>query len=332
MEIPRKKGKEINWKDLNRNMDWRTETAKKKRKIAEGSAVFQNKIDCPICSGSYEEFVEIYGYKYVECKSCGHIFMNPPITEEKVKQLYSGKEGSSMQDHAYINKEVFETRIKQIAQPKVSYCNSIIDRRGLWVDIGCGVGELLVAAKNTGWKVRGIESDAREVEFAKGYDLDIVQDYVTVDNTENLKDANVVSMINTLEHINKPCEFLKAVSSAVSEGTYVVVEIPRHPSLSSFVNLMFPRISYRHICPPDHLHIFTEKSLEIMLKDAGLEPVSMWEFGQDILDFILSASTNIQKGKTDFINKIASLAPELQKVIDEKSMSNVIFMVTKKIY
>lgn len=331
-DIPRKKGKKTNWKNLNRSISWRINIAKKKKETAKYSAFFQKKLKhCPICNNKKRHtFIIIYGYKYAECELCGHIFMQPPIDLKAVRHLYSGNKKSSAQDKIYINENIFKKRIKQIATPKIEYCNNIIKKRGLWIDIGCGVGEMLIAAKKTGWKVFGIESDLREVKFAKQHGLDVVQDYITTNNIEQLRNADVISLINILEHINKPSEFLQSIANALPRNVYVIIEIPRHPSLSSFVNLVFPNLAYRHIHSPEHMHIFTEKSLAIMLNNAKLKAVGMWEFGQDVSDLILLAAANVSKKEDQFIDMIYKLVPDLQKIIDKKSMSDTIFIVTKK--
>src|SRR3989344_8118868 len=330
--VPRRKSKSIDWKKLNRNAEWRKKIANADKKAAAQSAVFQPELSsCPICKGEkFHYFIEVYKYTYSECESCGHIFMQPPLDSTVVKKLYSGGEGGSIQKLVYLDEELFLKRIEQIALPKIEHCNSIIKEKGLWIDIGCGTGEILTAAQQTGWEVKGFEADAAEVDFARRRGMDVEQKYISAENAPKLKDAKVISLINVLEHINDPAEFLKAITGPLAKGAFVVFEVPRHPSSSSFVNLAFPHLPYRHICPPDHLHIFTEKSIEIMLNGAGLEAVSIWEFGQDAPDFILCAVNNAELEESDFIDQISALANEMQKVVDEKSLSDVIFMVAVK--
>ena len=67
-----------------------------------------------------------------------------------------------------------------------------------------------------------------------------------------------------------------------------------------------------------------------MLDGAGLEAVSIWEFGQDVTDLIISAANNAELEESDFIDQISALADEMQKVVDEKSLSDVIFIVAVK--
>lgn len=330
--IPRKKGKSTNWKKLKRTAEWRQTIADVNKEKVKSMAVFQPEFSlCPICAGKqFHFFVEIYSCKYSQCESCGHIFMQPSFDVVAIKKLYSG-EGGSVQTLTYLDDELFSKRVEQITAPKVEYCNSIIGvGRGLWVDIGCGTGELLIAAQKTGWTVKGFEADVVEVDFARRRGIEVIQEYIMEGNVHELKDAKVVSLLSILEHVNNPLELLKTIGGSLLKGAFVVFEVPRHPSLSSFVNLAFPHLPYRHICPPAHLHIFTEKSVEIMLNGAGLKAVGIWEFGQDVVDLILTAANNAGLKESDLIERMSVLAADLQKVVDEQSLSDSLFMVAVK--
>lgn len=331
-DIPRQKGKPIDWKKMKRDAKWRKAISDANKKLAEGITMFQSELSsCPICGEKqFLFFVKIYSCKYSQCESCGHIFMQPQFDVAEVKKIYSG-DGGSVQTLTYLDDELFSKRVEQVALPKIEYCNGVIGKeRGLWVDVGCGTGELLTAAKKTGWTAKGFEADAVEVDFARKKGVDIVEEYITADTVRGLSDAKVVSLLSVLEHVNDPLLLLKTISGSLSKGAYVVFEVPRHPSLSSFVNMAFPQLPYRHICPPAHLHIFTEKSIEIMLNGAGLKAVSIWEFGQDAVDLILAAANNARLKENDFIEQMVALANDMQKTVDEQSLSDILFMVAIK--
>lgn len=332
--IQRRQGKNIDWRSLNRDTQWRIDWASKKRNIAERFVSCQGVelSHCPICQNSeLKQFIEVYGYAYVECKHCGHLFMQRPLDSTELERFYQGNTEGSSQRLVYVDNDIFNKRVEQIALPKVNYFNDIIKTRGgLWVDIGCGAGELLIAAKRTGWSVLGYESDLAEVNFAREHGLEIVPGYLTADNLNGLNSAQVVSLLNILEHIGDPVALLKNIVAALPMGSFVVIEVPRHPSLSSFTNLVFPDLVYRHIHPPEHLHLFSESSLEIMLRAAGINPVAIWEFGQDAIDFVFHAVANARLQENEFIEAIIALAADLQPVVDKKGMSDVILVVTIK--
>ena len=56
----------------------------------------------------------------------------------------------------------------------------------------------------------------------------------------------------------------------MSVGSYFFFEVPRWPSISAVANKCFPELSSRNIYSPDHLHIFSDKSIGIMLDNSNL--------------------------------------------------------------
>lgn len=177
----------------------------------------------------------------------------------------------------------------------------------------------------------GIDADEKEVEFANSKGIDVICDYMNEFNVQKylkyLNNANILSLFNILEHLEKPKTFLKAIVNNISKGTYVVIEVPRHPSISSLSNFVFSNVVWRHICPPNHIHIFTEKSIEILIKEAGLNPISIWTFGQDVYEFLMASlsSNNIQEN--DFIKYIIKSIPKLQKGVDKAGLSDIMIIL-----
>ena len=85
--------------------------------------------------------------------------MRPPVlrrqsTDESVRRLYQELgEIRRAQASLYGDEALFDRRIAQIARPKVEHVRSIVPADGIWLDVGCATGELLVAATDAGWSV-----------------------------------------------------------------------------------------------------------------------------------------------------------------------------------
>lgn len=202
----------------------------------------------------------------------------------------------------------------------------------MWIDIGCGTGEILFSAKKMGYNIRGIDSDEKEVEFATSKGLNVFCDYITADNASKyINEGDIISLFNVLEHLENPKELIKNISDNIEEGTFVVLEVPRHPSISSLSNLIFNEVACRHIYPPDHMHIFTEESMEKMVKEANLEPISIWNFGQDAYDLITSALASRNINASKFTDRLLESVPLLQKSVDESGLSDTMIIICKKI-
>jgi SAM-dependent methyltransferase len=328
-------GKVVDLTKLNRDAAWRVSVAAQQRALADklsSDTLILN--SCPIChSGGFELFVEIYGFPYCECGNCGHIFSQKPPSAQAVQRLYtrSGKDNQSIQSQLYVNKELFATRVMDIAAPKVRYVTTRLPSQGKWVDIGCGTGEILCAAKAQGWDVLGIESDPDEVEFARNMGIEVEQVFIEPDNVRQyVKDAAVVSLINILEHVLFPERLLKAIADSINEDTRIVIEVPRHPSLSSYANKTFPHLAVRHIYAPDHLHIFTEKAMDILFNRLGLIPKNIWLFGQDFYEIISSMASLIECQNTALYNEVLRAVGSTQAAIDKLDLADTAIIILMK--
>ncbi|MBQ9025559.1 MAG: class I SAM-dependent methyltransferase [Methanobrevibacter sp.] len=338
-----KYGKEIDMRNLNRNLE-NIRVMKQNRKDASLKYLNEfnpdDEISCPICeSGQYKYYVDIYGYKYCECQYCKSIFLaNLPNAEE----LYQGSEEVAVEH--YVDKEIFEKRKEIISKPKLEFVLECLNdyngggnfKINSWLDIGCATGELLSFVQDMGIKAVGIESDYREAEFArKIVGLEIIEGYIDSKNPNEeinnaVYDASVISFINVLEHIPNPIDFINDIYKYSNDDSILVFEVPRHPSLASFSNLVSHDAVYRHMVPPQHLQIFTEKGVDEILKDK-YEIIGKWGFGQGFFDILTESAINADLDNLELYNQLIDQSNPIQKVIDEVGFSDTMIFVCKKL-
>jgi SAM-dependent methyltransferase len=331
--------KPFDMRSLHRTPSWRREMAGGQKALSEAVLSTRQKVfSCPVCaeSGSIP-FVVIYGFHYLECRQCRHLYCSNPPEIGMVENLYTGDENSakrSLQTQIYLDPENYETRTAHIAAPKVDFVGKYLQPTpgGRWIDIGSGAGETLVAAERAGWQPIGIESDPDECAFARARGLTVVRQFVTVDNVKTLLDgARVVSLFNVLEHLENPREMLSCIAESVEPGCLVVIEVPHHPSISSLSNCLFPGMSCRHIIPPDHLHVFSDASLRRMTAASALAPVGIWYFGQDYYDIISSAMANANIAVSSLYHDALDLTPLIQPIVDRAGLADTMLLVARKI-
>ena len=326
--------KAMDMRRLNRTPAWRREVAADQAALSARVGEQRGRAArCPICAEAKSApLVSVFGFDYVQCARCGHVYSKTPPDERAVKRLYAGDAAGdgSVQHKIYLDKEIFHKRVADIAVPKVRYVSEFAQgsRDGTWIDVGCGTGEVVAAAARQGWRAMGVESDRAECDFARSMGADVVHRYVTEDNARELfAGASVVSFFNILEHIADPAGLLRSVAQSLPRGCLVAAEVPRHPSVSSLSNCLFPEMAARHIYAPDHLHAFTDDSFGRLIAGFGIRPLGVWYFGQDFFDLVCSAAAASGLGDSELYGRAVDLAPEVQPVIDRSGLADTLFVV-----
>ena len=117
------------------------------------------------------------------------------------------------------------------------------------LDVGCGAGVLLDVATAKGWEAVGVEiSDhARRIVSERGHRVfRSVDEALLVDQKKS--GYNIVCMLDVLEHVVSPLEFLNVVGRGVSPGGVLVIVTPVADSLSrSVLRRHWPHYKREHI-------------------------------------------------------------------------------------
>lgn len=153
------------------------------------------------------------------------------------------------------------------------------------IEIGAGCGEYMELMAQNDVEVYGLENLKESVREAQEKDLNVYLGFVE-DENYNIPEApyDGFYIMNYLEHIPDPKEFLKGVANNLSEGAYGLIEVPNGDFIikeNLFSEFML-----------DHLSYFTKDSLEMILRLVGFEVVScktVWH------NYILSAIVRKRK-------------------------------------
>ena len=132
------------------------------------------------------------------------------------------------------------------------------------LDIGCGNGRFLCWARTAGWRGVGTEFDpqAASLTRAKGFE-------VHEGSLESLVEArrlfDAITISHVIEHVHKPRELLNLARQLLKPGGYFWIETPNiyAHGHDTFGN------GWAGLHPPHHLQVFTRKTLEGLLKEAG---------------------------------------------------------------
>jgi SAM-dependent methyltransferase len=158
----------------------------------------------------------------------------------------------------------------------------LLGRRGRMLELGCGRGELLRGAADTGWQVAGVDMTTTFATIAAS-EFGIQVEVAPVESARSLESEwDVVVLAAILEHVYEPAQLLGRVAAALRQGGLVFLDIPNECSLYNYLGNLYLRIKGRDwvtnlspTFPPFHVVGFCPKSLRVLLKATGLDPVSL---------------------------------------------------------
>lgn len=213
---------------------------------------------CPGCrSEDSAPFAEVKGFPLRTCRGCGTLFT------EALPQAQQSHDYEGYYHEANLAVPAFvEERLAQIVGRFDGYRAT-----NRWLDVGCGAGALLRAARRHGWDVTGTEvsSPAAQALRAEGLEI-LLGDLRELDVGRGRFD--VVSLVEVLEHVPDPDEQLAACRELLRPGGVVYVTTPNGRGLSA----RLLRERWTVVAPPEHLQLYSPRGLREALRRSGLSP------------------------------------------------------------
>lgn len=236
---------------------------------------------CNLCGcKNSKNCLKIRQYELLRCQSCGHVYLSEAA--EKCKEIkYEQEYFTSKTNNVEINKRLLKEdkkRFDRIISEVYKYKNN-----GRWLDIGCGLGGVLSAAKEQGYITTGYDvSEYAVSQIKKIYKIPAF----TGDIKKNIKNNSfdIISLIHVLEHIPDPVNYLinDVIPFLKSDGI-LFVEVPNYGSLRAKVRGK----EWNKLALPAHVNQFTWKTLKYALVKSGFKPKTIFtvdDIGKIIVD------------------------------------------------
>jgi SAM-dependent methyltransferase len=334
-----KVGKPISETLLSRTFDWKRRVHKQNRIHAARMLEKANHYEvtvCLLCDSETSPYIKVDGVAYIHCNNCNHVQSSIRPSLNFLTSLYGSSDAEySSQDLAYVNLSPaeMEARVEEIAVPKVEWVkNSVGFEVGdLWLDIGSGTGDTLVAARKFGFDVIGVETSPSEILIAESRTIPtLAMFYDGTQKIAEISKAKVISIFNVLEHTLDPYDFLLSISRDMNSGSYIVIEVPRLNGFTSMVQRSQPMNVYRHIFAPEHLNIFSDKSMDFCLDKLLLERKATWFFGSDAIEIFGYVINTFNPAGSDSLDSYSNEINLLQEQIDLGGLSDVMLLIAQK--
>jgi len=245
--------------------------ARKAEKILRNNKLLNSR-DCPICEKKTEEHPldskYFHGINLILCKRCYFLYAATVLTGDYNKNLYKSDDENFHKIYLSLKNTPNYTEIeKKKSKYIIQILNKFISLRGTILDIGSGAGSIISAAEDDGWIATGIEANPLFYNHAKSKGLDVIPGFfpeVFQNKSGNI--YHVISILDVLEHQERPIEFLLSIKKYLSNEGLLVIQVPNFNSL--YIRLDGPKNN--NFCI-GHWSYFTPQTLNNVMEKAGFE-------------------------------------------------------------
>ena len=227
---------------------------------------------CLFC-GVQDESVRFQdgAFRVVECRRCGHVYVNPRLSPERLHEMYQEEYWNSdrAKDFGYTQYLAEASLYLRTYAMRSQVIDTYKQRPGTVLDVGCAAGFFLKVMADKGWNTTGIEISSKMVAYAREQlGLGDVRrgDLLSIEFADDVR-FDVVTLWDVIEHLERPDLHLAKAASLLADDGILVLETQN--VASRWARLLGPR--WQHYKHEEHLYHFHPGSLARLLADAGLE-------------------------------------------------------------
>lgn len=223
--------------------------------------------DCPLC-GTSEREPTPYGrgpLRVARCSSCRVYYLSPRLTPDRMAEFYRddsyfegdlpGDAGAGYSSYRGQERSLRKTFARLLGE---------LERRDLTggglLDVGCGYGYLLEAARKHFSRRVGTEMSAAAAEIARRTSAEI-----HVGGLEALpgdEEFHLVVALHVIEHVYEPVQFIDRALSRVENGGHLLLATPDMGSLwRRILGRAWPSFKY-----PEHVVFYDRSTLSNLLQ------------------------------------------------------------------
>jgi len=221
-------------------------------------------VDCRLC-GSHDLRVlfvaERSDRQVVRCRGCGLVFYDPQPSPAQAAAFYS--------DH-YLDDEYPAARTHeriQLAHRRLARIEQMTGIGSL-LDVGCGRGDFLIAARQRGWAVAGLDRSPAAARMAAAAAVPVFEGELTGPRPAGLEPADVVTLWDVLEHLTDPVAALASLPRWIRPHGQLIVETQNVRSVSA---VWMGRRWEQFV--KFHLYHFSPPTLRVALERAGFDEI-----------------------------------------------------------
>lgn len=221
--------------------------------------------ECPVCGlAPMRQTGHLASLPLMHCPSCGHDCLRTDVVDlsKFYPEHYAGFEADP----------VFHRRVREVLRDSIA---PHLPPKARVLDVGCGNGEFLLAAKERGYEVLGIDfaQGAADACSRRGIRA-VVGDFLKHDFGPDAP-FDLITMWDVCEHLDHPLEFMTRARSLLSPTGMLVLKVPCFTPRSLWIASHIPKVSGPLIGTPGHVQYFRPPTLTRLLQRAGFSRVDV---------------------------------------------------------
>ena len=230
---------------------------------------------CPSCGRTDHRllFYSFDGYPYVDCLGCGTWYVPLVVDDRLFERYYDACPEARAIVERLAGQRLDEPKADADRARLSAYFRELeaIVPAGLRdvLDVGCGAAHSLDVAASRGWRAAGVESDATLIRAGRARGLQIFHP----DDPLDRGGFGVISLWETLEHINDPFALLSKLVPLLHDEGVVMITVPN--ALAIEARVMRQDLSWINggAIGTVHINLFQKSTLARLLGRVGLEIV-----------------------------------------------------------
>jgi 2-polyprenyl-3-methyl-5-hydroxy-6-metoxy-1,4-benzoquinol methylase len=234
-------------------------------------------------------------FAVASCDSCGFLFIPPHYRKQIKYEQYKNADVTAAvrSGNNWVKVQRHKLRFKFIQR---------YIRSGKLFDLGAGWGHFMLAGKELGYDVYGIEIADQPYQYCVN-DLKLPVDHIDFFKMDESKKFDLITMWDVLEHIDKADEFLDKCSRLSKPGGWLFLQVPQ---IDSYFAKKYS--DDWKMMGLDHVNYFSKNTITKILSQHGYEVVkikSSFEIKLLIMYTILPWLKKMKGNKKQSVNEVS---------------------------
>ena len=229
----------------------------------------------------------------LRCRQCATLYTpySPWYSSELFYEVYYPEQ--SLSPPAFV-----QTRLEEITAGFSPY-----RQENRLLDIGCGAGNLLLAARKNGWNAQGLDVAEQATAHVRQLGFEVFHGELQQAQFPS-QHFDVITAAEILEHLSDPRLLVQEVARILRPGGLFWTTTPHARGLSARVL----GLKWRCIWPPEHLQLFSVAGMKALLRDVGFRQIRFQTTGGNPIEILhaMGAKKDAPKALDQRFDRVAT--------------------------